>query len=145
MTQIQVDKDASGRTATAWTVFALVGALLWSQMARADDDSWQKIKDNGLVVCAVDGLLPYSSSDAKTPGFEVEIAQALAKELGVTLKHEWVSWDGLIPALTSRRCDAIVDGMFITPEPSPRPSFPTCKTRRSQPRRLHSGRRTPQD
>jgi polar amino acid transport system substrate-binding protein len=114
MTQIHARKNAARWILTA--ALALVGALFGRQMAWADDDSWQKVKDNGLVICAVDGLLPYSSSDAGTPGFEVEIAQALAKELGVALKHEWVSWDGLIPALTSRRCDAIVNGMFITPE-----------------------------
>lgn len=80
------------------------------------DDSWDRVKANGLVVCGVDGLLPYSSSDTKVKGFEVEIAEALASELGVTMKHEWVSWDALIPALTSKRCDAIVNGMFITDE-----------------------------
>jgi ABC-type amino acid transport substrate-binding protein len=95
---------------------AVAGFLLASSPARAQDASWQTVKDKGLVVCGVDGLLPYSSSDAKIAGFEVEISQALAKELGVNLKHEWVSWDGLIPALTSGRCDAIVNGMFITPE-----------------------------
>jgi polar amino acid transport system substrate-binding protein len=80
------------------------------------DDSWERVKANGLVVCGVDGLLPYSSSDSKVKGFEVEIAEALASELGVSLKHEWVSWDALIPALTSKRCDAIINGMFITEE-----------------------------
>ena len=96
--------------------FAVVAVLIAPRATRAEDDSWQKVKDHGLVVCAVDGLLPYSSSDEKVPGFEVEIARALAKVLGVDLKYEWVSWDGLIPALTSGRCDVIVDGMFITPE-----------------------------
>src|SRR6516165_571711 len=116
MTRIHAHNSASGRITSACTVLALVGVLFWPQNGRADDDSWQKVKDNGFVVCGVDGLLPYSSSDAQVPGFEMEIAQSLAKELGVTLKHEWVSWDGLIPALTSGRCDAIVNGMFITPE-----------------------------
>jgi polar amino acid transport system substrate-binding protein len=95
---------------------AVVSVLIGPGAALADDDSWQKVKDHGLVVCGVDGLLPYSSSDEKVPGFEVEIARAIAKELDVGLKQEWVSWDGLIPALNSGRCDAIINGMFITPE-----------------------------
>jgi ABC-type amino acid transport substrate-binding protein len=82
----------------------------------AADGSWDNVKANGLVVCGVDGLLPYSSSDAKVPGFEVEIAKSLADELGVAMRHEWVSWDALIPALTSKRCDSIINGMFITDE-----------------------------
>jgi polar amino acid transport system substrate-binding protein len=91
MTRIHAH-NTGGRINRACTVLALVGVLFWPQDGRADDDSWQKVKDNGLVVCGVDGLLPYSSSDAQVPGFEVEIAQSLAKELGVTLKQEWVSW-----------------------------------------------------
>jgi ABC-type amino acid transport substrate-binding protein len=93
-----------------------VAAMAASGSVSAADDSWERVKANGLVVCGVDGLLPYSSSDQQVPGFEVEIAKAIADKLGVTSKHEWVSWDGLIPALTSKRCDAIVNGLFITDE-----------------------------
>jgi len=98
-------------------LFAGLSVVLTSytfDSSNAADTSWDNVKANGLVVCGVDGLLPYSSSDNKVPGFEVEIAKALGTELGVTIKHEWVSWDGLIPALTSKRCDAIVNGLFIT-------------------------------
>jgi ABC-type amino acid transport substrate-binding protein len=94
---------------------ASAGLLLGVGVAAADD-SWKRVQANGLVVCGVDGLLPYSSSDPTVKGFEVEIAEALAEELGVGLRHEWVSWDGLIPALTSGRCDAIINGLFITDE-----------------------------
>jgi ABC-type amino acid transport substrate-binding protein len=84
--------------------------------AEAADGSWERVQANGLAVCSVDGLLPYASSDAEKPGFEVEIARALAAELGVEARMEWVTFDGLIPALTSKRCDIIVAGMFITDE-----------------------------
>lgn len=83
----------------------------------AGDGSLARIQEAGtLRVCAVDGLLPYSSSDPSTPGFEVEIAQALAEKLNVKAEHVWGSWDGLIPQLTSKQCDAIVNGLFITEE-----------------------------
>jgi len=73
-------------------------------------------KTQKLVVCGVDGMLPYSSSDAKTAGFEVDIAKKIAAKLGASAEYSWVTWDALIPALTSKRCDVIIDGMFITPE-----------------------------
>lgn len=104
------------RRAAALAVSLGLSAGLALGNPAAADDSWKNVKANGLVVCGVDGLLPYSSSDAKVPGFEVEIAKALTDELGVALRHEWVSWDALIPALTSKRCDAIINGMFITDE-----------------------------
>jgi polar amino acid transport system substrate-binding protein len=107
-------KRAMGITAAALALGILSVTL--QPTAHAADDSWERVKSNGIVVCGVDGLLPYSSSDSKVPGFEVEIASNLAEELGVPIKHEWVSWDGLIPALTSKRCDAIINGLFITDE-----------------------------
>ncbi len=106
----------SGRRSIAALTLAMGLACAAPPLAGAADDSWERVKANGLVVCGVDGLLPYSSSDAKVKGFEVEIAEALSAELGVSMKHEWVSWDALIPALTSQRCDTIVNGMFITDE-----------------------------
>lgn len=85
--------------------------------APTGDGSLARVTAAGtLKVCAVDGLLPYSASDKTTPGFEVEIAQALAAKLGVKLEQAWGSFDGLIPMLTSKQCDAIVDGLFITDE-----------------------------
>jgi ABC-type amino acid transport substrate-binding protein len=106
---------AKGRLLLA-AMCAVAGLAVSGGMSAAADDSWERVKANGLVVCGVDGLLPYSSSDQQVPGFEVEIAKAIADKLGVTSKHEWVSWDGLIPALTSKRCDAIINGLFITDE-----------------------------
>jgi ABC-type amino acid transport substrate-binding protein len=103
------------RSASIAVIFALICIAATTVLAASPDGSLSRVKGAGaLTVCAVDNLLPYSSSDPKHPGFEVEIAQAVAKGLGVSLAHHWSSWDGLIPALTSKRCDVIIDGMFIT-------------------------------
>lgn len=70
-----------------------------------------------LKSCAVDGLMPYSSSKDSRPGLEIEMARELAKRMGMTNQTVWVgSWDGLIPSLTTKQCDAIIDGLFITDE-----------------------------
>lgn len=94
---------------------ACLSASIFSSGASAD--VLEKIAATGkLNVCSVDGLMPYSSSDPSYPGYEVEIAKAAAKKLGAEVEFVWVTWDALIPALTSERCDAIVDGMYITGE-----------------------------
>ncbi|MFK8251836.1 substrate-binding periplasmic protein [Ancylobacter terrae] len=99
----------------ALVVSGSLGALGAAGPAAAD--ALDGIKSSKkFVVCGVDGMLPYSSSDAKIAGFEVEIARQLAGHLGATAEYSWVTWDALIPALMSKRCDAIVDGMFITKE-----------------------------
>ena len=103
-----------GHTATFAIALGLGVATL---LAPAKADSLEKVKSSGtLTVCGVDGLLPYSSSDASVPGFEVEIARKMAEHMGVKAEYVWVSWDALIPALTGTRCDAIVNGLFITDE-----------------------------
>lgn len=62
-------------------------------------------------------MLPYSSSDPELPGLEIEQAEEIAKILGVENETTWVgTWDGLIPSLTAGKCDAIIDGLFITEE-----------------------------
>src|SRR5215475_22842 len=95
------------RTVATLTAVLFCGGVTNAALA---DGSLERVKKEGLTVCGVDGLLPYSSSDEKVPGFEVEIAKAIAEELGTSTKYTWVSWDGLIPALTSKRCDAIING-----------------------------------
>lgn len=42
-----------------------------------------------LRLCADPSNLPFSSRDAKTPGFEVEIARAIAGELGAEFSVHW--------------------------------------------------------
>jgi arginine/ornithine transport system substrate-binding protein len=49
-------------------------------------------------------------------GFEIDIAQALCAKLAVQCVPVIVDFDGLIPALQSRKIDAIMASMSITPE-----------------------------
>ena len=49
-------------------------------------------------------------------GYDVEIARIIAEELGLELVIRQVSWEGLIPALTSGQIDVIIAGMSPTPE-----------------------------
>lgn len=107
-----------GKSISCMSAFAAVlgSAVLWHPGATLADTLDDIRKAGTLKVCGVDGLLPYSSSDPSTPGFEIEIARKMAVELGVTAEPVWVTWDALIPALTAKRCDVIINGLFITPE-----------------------------
>ena len=61
---------------------------------------------------------PFSAiaPDGKFVGFDVDIAHALCKELGVECALVQQDWDGMIPALIARKYDAIVASMSITEE-----------------------------
>lgn len=50
----------------------------------------------------------------KVVGFDVEVAERVAKKMGKTLKIADMTFDGLIPALQSGKIDMIVAGMSVT-------------------------------
>ncbi|MGK7377160.1 transporter substrate-binding domain-containing protein [Planococcus sp. 1R117A] len=49
-------------------------------------------------------------------GYDVEIAKRIAEDMGKELEIVKTEWDGLVPALTSGKIDAIVAGMSPTAE-----------------------------
>lgn len=61
---------------------------------------------------------PFWSADAsgKWGGWEVEIIDAICTEAKLTCELTPIPWDGLIPALTTKKIDAIMNSMSITDE-----------------------------
>ena len=49
-------------------------------------------------------------------GFDIDLASALAKQMGGTAKYVYSSFGGLLPALGSKRCDVVISGLFVTPD-----------------------------
>jgi putative lysine transport system substrate-binding protein len=68
----------------------------------------QKDDSNGAV--KIDGSSEYAG------GYDIEIAKKIAKDLGKQLVVVKTEWDGLVPALTSGKIDAIIAGMSPTAE-----------------------------
>jgi polar amino acid transport system substrate-binding protein len=53
--------------------------------------SLEVVRERGVfAVCAHPDALPYSSQDRVLPGFQLELAEAIAKQLGVRLRVEWI-------------------------------------------------------
>lgn len=69
--------------------------------------NWTQLDDsNGAV--AIDGGADYAG------GYDIEIAKKIAEGLGKKLVVVKTEWDGLLPALTSGKIDAIIAGMSPT-------------------------------
>lgn len=66
----------------------------------------QKDSSNGAV--KIEGTAEYAG------GYDVEIAKKIAEGLGKKLVIVKTEWDGLVPALTSGKIDAIIAGMSPT-------------------------------
>ena len=56
-------------------------------------------------------------------GFDMDLARALAKQMGYELQIQNIGFDGLIPALEAGNIDIIVSGMSITEERTKKISF----------------------
>jgi polar amino acid transport system substrate-binding protein len=51
----------------------------------------------------------------KPAGSDIEIGQAIAADMGVTASFQNTGFDGIIPALEGKKCDAVISGMNDTP------------------------------
>jgi polar amino acid transport system substrate-binding protein len=73
-----------------------------------------------LVVCT-DATFPpmeyFKQAGDKTPvGFDVDFVNALAAHWQATPEIVVLDFSGLLPALESKRCDAVISGIFLTDE-----------------------------
>ena len=73
---------------------------------------------NELVVGMDLSYPPFETIDpaGKPTGVSVEIAEALAKSLGKSLRIENIPFTGLIPSLQTGKIDCIISSMTDTPE-----------------------------
>lgn len=70
---------------------AIGAALTLATLAPAAARPLEETRQRGEIsVCANPNALPYASEDPKTPGFQIEIARALAERLGMRLKIDWI-------------------------------------------------------
>jgi polar amino acid transport system substrate-binding protein len=83
--------------------------LIASGLAEAQARSLEAIVERGtLALCANPDALPFASKTGALPGLQIELAEKLARQLGVTLTREWV-----ISAIQVRRvdCDILLDAI----------------------------------
>ena len=110
------------RTMTAMTLVVL---FLGTPAARgaavaSSDDGLARVRESGVLRWGGDlqGGEPYVFQDPNDPGrivgFEVEIADAMARRLGVRAAFVQNDWQLLIPALERGDIDVILNGLEVT-------------------------------
>lgn len=88
-------------------------------VSQADAQSCMaNVKKNGLTVGTSPDYPPYESLNEKNEivGFDIDLINAVAKKMGVKVKVVGQGFDGLIPALISKKIDVIAAGMTVTAE-----------------------------
>ena len=78
----------------------------------------EQIKSRGTLRVGLSVVVPWAmpNKDGKLIGFEVDVAQKLAQDIGVDLELVPTAWDGILPALISGKFDLIIGGLTITPK-----------------------------
>lgn len=77
---------------------------------RTSPDTWRRIRDRGELVVSMDPAnLPYSGARDDRPGFDMELARALARLLDVELRIEWldVRRETAVGQLLQHKCDLV--------------------------------------
>lgn len=94
--------------------------VLASISCAAGAASVTEVKKKGVLVLGTDPTFApfeFKGSDGQIQGFDIDIARAVARDLGVRLEIRPVGFGALMPqAVTSGRVDVAMSGITITPE-----------------------------
>lgn len=90
-----------------------------SSSSEAGSGALSAIKSTGVLKFALSGAYPpfsYYDSKGQLVGFDVDIGNALAQQLGVKGEPVKTDFDGIIAGLKAKRFDIAVASMAITPK-----------------------------
>lgn len=77
-----------------------------------------KNDQNTLVIATEANYMPFNgtTADGKIIGFDVDVINAVCEEMKTNCQVVAQDWDGLLPGLLTKKYDAVIAGMSITPE-----------------------------
>lgn len=76
-----------------------------------------QIKKNGKLVLATGDYRPFEYHDEKTNkvvGYDIDLAEAIAKKIGVPLEVKEMQFTSLIPTIQNGQADLVIAAMYIT-------------------------------
>lgn len=97
------------------TALVLTGCSSGGTKTAAKEDS---LADGVLSVGVDDTYLPmeFRNDQNELVGFDIDFANALAEQLGVSVEFQTVAWDGIFNGLNAKQYDAIISSTSITPD-----------------------------
>ncbi|WP_419656534.1 extracellular solute-binding protein, family 3 [Desulfosarcina variabilis str. Montpellier] len=107
-----------------WTLAIMV--LVMAANGFANDLSWKKIEKKGVLTvgfCAQYPPFEFKTETGEFKGFDVDMANALGKQLNIAIKLKDGEWQGLIAGLKKGDYDVLITGMVKTPERMERVDF----------------------
>ncbi|MFZ0543809.1 MAG: transporter substrate-binding domain-containing protein [Candidatus Promineifilaceae bacterium] len=98
-------------------VFFVVVVLLLVG-CRNQDDAWPRIQESGILRVGVDPTYPPFEEGDSGPleGFDVDLARAIAADLGLEAQFTYFGYDGLYDALGTEQVDVLISALVVFPE-----------------------------
>jgi len=95
----------------------LVASPILMPPSTAADPVWDNVVETGVIRAGTDPTWPpYESIDdaGNIIGFEVDLANAIAEKLGLTIEWQSVGFDTVIPSIQAKTLDLGVSGFSVT-------------------------------
>jgi polar amino acid transport system substrate-binding protein len=96
----------------------LIPLLLLFLSGVANADVLEDVLEKGTIRFGVAEFTPWTmkSETGELIGFEIDVANKIAKDMGLKAEFKLYVWDEVIPALQNGEIDVLTGGMSITPE-----------------------------
>ena len=106
-------------TGAGGAVLVLVLALLsWDNLFSAPDRTWRAIQEKGAWRVGMDPSFPpfeMLDEEGHPIGYDVDLAQAIADQLGIQLEIVPMGFDGLLDAVQVGRVDSVISALPFDP------------------------------
>jgi len=106
------------RNLAALAFAAAAAASLPAAAQPAPEDLVRAVQSRGVLKVGMAESPPWQAPNAKTgtyEGFNVDLAERVAKVMGVKLEIVPASWSTLVPGLTAKQYDVVFANLFATP------------------------------
>jgi len=84
-----------------------------------NQDLLKKIQDDGKITIGTEGTYPpftFHDTSGNLTGFDVDLANEVAKRLGVKAEYKETQWDAMFAGLDAKRFDMIANEVGIRPD-----------------------------
>lgn len=100
---------------TLITTLVLAIVSCFALTACGSQDDWEYVQNKGEMIVGYTLYDPFAYEENGTlVGFDVELAQEVAKKLGIKAKFQIIDWDAKVTELKSKNIDVIWNAMTIT-------------------------------
>ncbi|MEZ4592831.1 MAG: ABC transporter substrate-binding protein [Chloroflexota bacterium] len=99
-------------------LLAIFGMMLWLIGCTTADDSWERVQAAGVLRVGLDPTYPPFEVDegGNLVGLDIDLANAIAEDLDLTIQFTYFGYDGLYDALATEQVDVLISALVIIPE-----------------------------